>query len=269
MKIREALKADFGIDVLIMGGSGLSTDPFVVEPCSAADATRTQLNLLRGLGRGRCELWRLLSAERGFEVTSSIQCLRIETVSFSQDTIIVEKRSYCFDVSQVQGVPATNVLLIEWGDPRTTFYAPSQIGWLHFDGAINNSQTNEDLDISLLYSALGIKGTIYVCDAVFQSTSQTSLEKMRQEQLQLMCNQIHVLHPNAEAPWPIRLAGPFVLKYFLVGDDLAVAGVAILGRCCLKIRLTCFDDLRMRDLMNQTIQDLGRLVREAGIVRQQ
>ena len=116
MNLRQLLKADFGIEVLVQGGTGLPEDPFVIEPCSAADATRTQLNLLRGLERGRGEQWRLLEAA---PVAPAVQRLRIKTVLFTRDEIINETRGYYFDVSQVDGVPDAGTPLIEWGDPRT------------------------------------------------------------------------------------------------------------------------------------------------------
>ena len=77
MNLRQSLKADFGIEVLVEGGSGLPDDPFVIEPCSAMEATRTQLNLLRGFKRGRGELWRLLEAK---PVSPAVQRLRINIV---------------------------------------------------------------------------------------------------------------------------------------------------------------------------------------------
>jgi hypothetical protein len=72
MSIRDAFKADFGIDVLVERGIGQGDDPFMIESCSAIDAIRTQLNLLRGLGRGRRELWRLLQAEAAPEIGPAV-----------------------------------------------------------------------------------------------------------------------------------------------------------------------------------------------------
>jgi hypothetical protein len=152
VRLRQSLKDDFGIEVLVEGGSGLRDDPFVIERCSVAGAARTQLNLLRGLERGRGELWRLLQAEPAFDVAPAIQRLRIESVLFTQDEIITETRAYYFDVSKVDGVPDARAPLVEWSDPRTTFAAIYQIGWLHFDCAINNSQGKDVLDTALQYS---------------------------------------------------------------------------------------------------------------------
>ncbi|MBN9601094.1 MAG: hypothetical protein J0G28_15660 [Afipia sp.] len=260
MTIREALKADFGIDVLIRGGSGRIADPFVIEPCSSRYATRTQLNLLRGLGRGRQELWRLLESEAVPEVVSTIQKLRIETVAFTQDQIVSEVRSLYFDVSHVDGTPDASAPLIEWSDPRIAFCAPSQIGWLHFDGTIDNSQGDAILDTSLLYSALGAKAAIYIYGAADGRMEGASSSEIRERELQLVCNQVLAAHPDAKTPWPVHVAEPFVLQHFLIGEDMSIAGIAMLGSHCLKLRLTYSDDLKMRELMLNTIAELAKLI---------
>jgi hypothetical protein len=260
MNIRESLKADFGIDVLIRGGSGRVVDPFVIDPCSSRDASRTQLNLLRGLGRGRQELWRLLEAEAVPEVASTMQKLRIETVAFTRDQIVSEVRSLYFDVSHVDGTPDASAPLIEWSDPRTVFCAPSQIGWLHFDRAIDNNQGDAVLDTSLLYSALGAKAAIYIYGAADVRTDGVSSSEIRERELQLVCDQVQAAHPDAKTPWPVHVVEPFSLQHFLIGDDMSIAGIAMLGAHCLKLRLTYFDDLKMRELMVGTIQELAKMV---------
>jgi hypothetical protein len=184
MNLRQLLKADFGIEVLVQGGTGLADDPFVIEPCSATDATRTQLNLLRGLERGRGELWRLLEAE---PVAPAVQCLRIKTVLFTRDEIINETRGYYFDVSQVDGVPDAGTPLIEWGDPRTTFSAMYQIGWLNFDRATPNNQSKDVLDTSLHYSSVAAKATIYIYDSADPFTQERSPVERRAKELQSVC----------------------------------------------------------------------------------
>jgi hypothetical protein len=251
--LREALKNDFGIDVLIKCGHGLRDDPFVIEPCSAADATRTQLNLLRGLGRGRRELWRLLQAETVRDIGPAMQRLQIEAVSFTPQEVSTEVRGYYFDVSEVNGVPDAGTPLIEWTDPRTSFSAVSQIGWLHFDRSIDNSG-DERLDTSLQYSAIGAKATIYVYGSVGHPATE-----WRAKELHSVCSEVRSMHAHAEMPWPVRLAEPFALQYFLINENLSVAGIAVVGRHFLKFRLTYNDDPKMRELMNETIGEVARL----------
>jgi hypothetical protein len=261
MNLRQLLKADFGIEVLVQGGTGLADDPFVIEPCSATDATRTQLNLLRGLERGRGELWRLLEAE---PVAPAVQCLRIKTVLFTRDENINETRGYYFDVSQVDGVPDAGTPLIEWGDPRTTFSAMYQIGWLNFDRATPNNQSKDVLDTSLHYSSVAAKATIYIYDSADPFTQERSPVERRAKELQSVCDEIRAIQPNLEAPWPVQIAEPFALQAFLSGEAMTIAGLAVLERVFLKLRLTFFDDPKMRELMQETVQDVVRLAQTAG-----
>jgi hypothetical protein len=264
MNLRQLLKRDFGIEVLVQGGTGLADDPFVIEPCSAMDARRTQLNLLRGLERGRGELWRLLQAE---PVAPAVQRLRIKTVLFTRDEIISETRRYYFDVSQVDGVPDAAAPFIEWEDPRTTFSATYQIGWLNFDRATLNNQSKDVLDTSLHYSSVGATATIYIYESADPFTWERSPVECRAKELESVCDEIRAIQPNLEAPWPVQIAEPFAFQAFLSGEDMTIAGIALLGRLFLKLRLTFFDDPKMRELMQETIQDVVRLAQMAGAGR--
>jgi hypothetical protein len=242
-------------------GTGLADDPFVIEPCSATDATRTQLNLLRGLERGRGELWRLLEAQ---PVGPAVQRLRIETVLFTRDEIINETRRYYFDVSQVDGVPDAAAPLTEWEDPRTTFSATYQIGWLNFDRATPNNQSKDVLDTSLHYSSVGATATIYIYDSADPFTRERSPAECRAKELESVCDEIRAIQPDLEAPWPVQIAEPFAFQAFLSGEAMTIAGIAVLERMFLKLRLTFFDDPKMRELMHETVQDVVRLAETAG-----
>jgi hypothetical protein len=263
MSIRKALKADFGIDVLIERGVGLQSDPYVLEACSAADATRTQLNLLRGLGRGRGELWRLINVETGVGSAADLQKLRIESVRFTQQEIITETRAYYFDVSMVGGMPDAANPGAAWSDSRSRFSAEQQIGWLHFDRAIDNSGDSDRLDTSLQYSALLSKAAIYVYGSPDRSPSELSSADQRLAELHLVCEGVRLQHPGAEMVGAVVLAEPFVLQHFLIGDDMSVAGIADMGEHYLKLRLTYHDEPKMRELMSYTVSELSRLAMSA------
>lgn len=255
MSLRAALKEDFGIEVLLKSGTGSKSDPFLIEPCSALEATRTQLNLLRGLERGRGELWRLLTSEPAREIGPAIQRLRIATVLFTENEIINETRAYYFDVNQVDGLPDASIPTTEWSDPRTKFSAPFQIGWLHFDQAIDNNASGDALAITLQYSSLGAKAAIYI-----YGSANASAQGVVKQELQAVCDQVRKMHPDAESPWPVSLIKPFALQYFLIGDDMSIAGVGVLGPHLLKLRLTYFDDFKMRELMGEAVRELAQLV---------
>jgi hypothetical protein len=255
MKLRERLKADFGIDVRIASGNGLQADPFVIEACSVDEATQTQLDLMRGLGMGRNELWRILDAELLRGGNAPIQRLRIETVTFTPDQVITESRAYHFDLSSVKGLPTPESPRPAWSYPTSRFAADHQIGWLHFVKAVDNRPDDGRFDFSLVYSGRGAKATLYVYEPELPSTSLPGASRALLE-LQSVCEQVKQLQPAAETPWPIATAEPFLLQHFLIGDDLSIAGVCDLGAHFLKLRLTFTDDPKMRELMGFSISEL-------------
>jgi len=80
------------------------------------------------------------------------------------------------------------------------------------------------------------------------------------KELERTCDAVRSSHPNAKMPWPVHLLEPFALQHFLIGEDLSVAGVAIVGKHFVKVRLTYFDDAKMRELMHGSLRELSHLV---------
>ena len=54
--------------------------------------------------------------------------------------------------------------------------------------------------------------------------------------------------------------GPFATKFLLSGRDLTVVAIAEYGPFFIKLRLTEFDDPKLRQIMAGTLQDLSSLV---------
>lgn len=252
--LRDVLKSDFGIDVLLESGEGTRDDPYLIMPCPAAVAARTQLDLLRGLERGRGELWRTVRAETVAELGPSIQRIAIETVRFTADEVIRERRAYYFDLSQV-GAMTTPWPLTVWQDPRTRFQAAAQVGWLHFDQAIDNSPGGPSLNTSLLYSCLGGKLGVYVYEP--ESGAPADPGERRARELSIVSAGIRHMHPEAVTPWQVRVMGPFATEWLLIGKDLSVVGAGVLGPHFIKFRLTFVDGPEMRELMAPAIQELA------------
>ncbi len=175
---------------------------------------------------------------------------------FADKEIISETRALYFDITAVEGVPDAGVPVVEWSDVQTGFAAFSQVGWLHFDKAIDSAAGKSHLNTSLLYSGLGVKATLYV----YVSKFALSPIEAREQELTAACSLVQLAHPSAEMPWPTLPSGPFALQYFLIRDDLSVVGIAALGPHVLKLRLTYFDDPEMRKLMNATILEFAALV---------
>lgn len=267
MSIKLRLLADFGINVLIERGRGSRADPYVISPCSADMATQTQLDLLRGLGKERQELWRLTDAGMLKDAEAPIQILELKTFSLTPDEVITEFRSCYFDLSKVTGSPSPNNPGAAWLDLLTMFSAPYQIGWLHFEKMINNGGTSRR-DVTLFYDAFGAKAALYLYEANFSAASKECSSDGRIYELGVVCDEIRRQHPEAEVLGPPSLAEPFILRSFLINDKLSVVGIAIIADQLrrdqfVKFRLTFLDSFEMREKMRTTLDELRRLVNAA------
>ncbi|MDD3936164.1 hypothetical protein [Rhodoferax sp.] len=259
MNIRELLKRDFGIEVRISAGTGHRDDPFVVENCGAEDAALTQVQLLRGIARELGELWRIIEWKL-CEVDSTTEVMRIHTTRFTPTQIETETRGIYFDTRLVVGAPCLLHPLTSWRGPPGSPVLPYELGWLHFNEAVNNAPFAETFDQTIFYSGDGAKASVYVYDRSASNAGGTRDEELKHASALL-------LNPELRDPWPVIEMGPFAMKFFLLGNDMTAVGIAVCGPYFVKVRLTYFDDLKMRELMKFTLSELGTCVHSASTVK--
>ena len=158
MNIRELLKRDHGIEIQISGGIGRRDDRYVVDQCSAADSALTQVRLLRGLGRGLGELWRIVEW-KGCDFGSATEVIYIEAIRFTPEHIETITRSIYFDTRAVTGTPHLLHPLTSWSGPPGAPRLPYEMGWLHFDKVVNGGSSSEIFDQTILYSGMSAKAS--------------------------------------------------------------------------------------------------------------
>ncbi len=265
MNIRDLLKDDFGIDVRIASGMGSRNDPFVLEPCSVEDAARTQLETMRGLGMGRGQLWRTLEW-KPCEEGPATEVFRRQAVRFEPEQIETLQLASYFDSRAVSGSPCSLHPLTVWRGPEGTPSLPYELGWLHFDSASSASDEPGHLNETVYYSGQGVKATVYVYSRA--EADQRPTAEARKAELANVVAMAKGMNPQIEAPWPTMAAGPLSLQYLLADKNMTVAGVAASDRYFVKVRMTYFDDLKMREMMNSFLTALAERVEQAWIAGQ-
>lgn len=252
MNVRELLKRDYGIKVLISSGHGRQDDPYVLDKCDAEEAALTQVQLLRGIGLGLDVLWRILEwTPCGIGATTEV--IRIEAVHFTETKIETTTRGVYFDTSAVTGAPHTLHPLISWQGTMSAPALPFELGWLHFDQILNNADSGGPCDQTILYSGAGAKASVYIYSRPAEGRGAT-----RESELERVA--AVVLNPELQDPWPVIEVGAFAAKYFLSRADMTLVAVAVCGPYFVKLRLTYFDDRKMREMMNATLNALGACV---------
>lgn len=249
MNIKELLKQDQGIEVRISAGTGHRDDPFLVEKCTTEESALTQVQLLRGIARGRDELWRI--KEWGAcDAGSATEAIHIEALWFTPAQVLTETRDIYFDTRAVTGNPYSLHPLTSWQGPPGTLTLPYELGWLHFDEVLNNTHSTETFDQTIHYSCPGAKASIYV-----YAKSDSDAEIARITELKRASDIL--LNSELEDPWPVVEIGSLAMKFFLSSSNITAVGVAVSGSYFVKLRLTFIDDPKMRELMNSTLMTLS------------
>ncbi len=259
MNIRELLKRDHGIEVRVSAGTGRRDDPYVVEECGAEEAALTEAQLLRGIARGLGGLWRIIEW-KPCDVGSATEVIRIDALRFTPTQIETTTRGVYFDTRAVAGTPYSLHPLTSWRGPPDSLILPYELGWLHFDEALNNAPAAETFDQTILYSGAGAKASVHVY-------VRSAADAGGARDAELKRASAVLLNPELKDPWPVIEMGPFAMKFFLSGRDVTAVGVAVSGLYFVKVRLTHFDDLKMRELMSSTLKALGTCVQYASAVK--
>lgn len=209
MNIKDLLKNDQGMDVMISGGAGRRDDPYVVEKCVVAESALTQMQLIQGIERGMHEIWRITEWAPCNE-GSATEVIRTESVHFTEDKIETTDRALYFDTSDVSGSPYTLHPLVCWRSPDDLIVLPFELGWVHFSGVENNAESSHDFDQTIFFGGLWCKATVYV----YSRPPGDDVINMRDAEMMKVTSAIAQTLPDLEDPWPGIEIGPFALKYF-------------------------------------------------------
>jgi len=258
--IRELFKRDHGIDIKVSTGNGTSDDPYVVDNCSDVAAALTQVKLLRGITRVLSELWHIVEW-KPCDIGSATEVIRYNAIRFTQTQIETTTHTAYFDTRAVVGAPYLLHPLTAWRGPPGSPILPYELGWLHFDKAINNSPSAEKFDQTVLYSGAGARAGVNIT-----VRTDDNVKGVHHAELKNVVAMMRQLNPKIDETWPVFELGPFAMKFLLSGSEMTAVGVAVSGTYLVKVRLTFFDDLKMRELMNWTLSALATCVQNAAAV---
>lgn len=104
INLRAMLKADFGVDLPISGGTGNSRDAAVIIHYQVPnDYVAVEYTVLRCLGIGRRVEWKLLEQVLIEHNGKKLDQMKIETTETTDVEIIKQIESYYFDVTECFG----------------------------------------------------------------------------------------------------------------------------------------------------------------------
>lgn len=256
INLREMLKRDFGLELMISGGFGQShQEPIVIDNSEPFDASLTEMHVLRAIGKGRKILWRTLA--RTPMDNYRLEKFNIETKDVNPNEVITQRENYYFDVQSATKSSASLPAAVVFENKEAKLSLPYEIGWLHFDSLIDNEPTSPGLGQSLAYGAPGIKATIYVYDK--HRSGIAILGSVRSE-FESAVSDLIQLHPAARPLDSVQNINEMLLQTFTIDGELILIALTTHNEKFVKMRISYVNDPVLIDAVRQTIADFNGIV---------
>lgn len=262
VNIREMLKRDFGLDLHISGGLGQrKDDPIVILDTSPLAASFTQMQVLRGIGKGRGVLWRTLARTPVQDASTALEQVKIETKEVTNTEVITQVENYYFDISaSIQ--KGGSLPLAVTTSKGCSHNLPYELGWLHYDGSVDNEPHNPGLGQSVAYGAPGTKVTIYVYDKQ-QTNIPSSIEAEPViREFENAQSDLLKAHPAATPLAPAFSGKALHIRPFEVDGDVSLVALGVCRGKFVKARLTHVDDPILREVAKQFFSEMNALLSE-------
>jgi hypothetical protein len=198
MNLRDMLKRDFGLELKISGGHGLSRDdPIVVLNSNPLDASMTEMHVLRALGKEHSIIWRTLARTSVENDRVSLEQITIEKIESIASEISIQRMNYFFDVSMAVARGKFLPTVIAFSDKGSMLGLPYELGWLHFDGVTDHEPAAAGLVQSIAYGAPGIKATVYVYDRMLTDIPSDIDASVVRNELEVSVSELMKAQPTA------------------------------------------------------------------------
>lgn len=262
LMIKEMLKKDFGYDLDIDGGSGQSrTDPLIVNSGTERAAIQTELQVLRGLNRGRGVYWRALECNIVDTLNGKVLQRKIETKEFQKEKIVSQIENYYFQRPHAPySVEGQCTKYIIYRDPSIGVSFPSEMSWLHFADFVDYESSNPGLGYSLDYKGPEFNASVYVYPAGERG-------KNHRGEIRSAISDIEEVHgrDSIQKDWKMVERQDHSLYFFIpryAPEDVSIVAVISARGYFVKVRMTYLDDLVIRGISQDFFVDLLTLVRE-------
>lgn len=254
MNLRDMLKMDFGLELNIGGGFGQHRqDPIIVLDRNHVEASMTEMRVLKALGVGRGIHWRFLERNRVEMEHVSLEQIKIETKEFSVSETITTHSNYYFDVSRAMTERINLSSVIAFSDPVTHIQLPYELGWLHYDGLIDNEPQAAGLGKSIAYGAPGIKATVYLYDRRRTDIQINAGGSIVGDEFALAVSELMQVHPSARQVCDPSKSNILHFNIFDIGENISVLAVGVLRGKFIKLRITCTEHLLLHEILGQSI----------------
>lgn len=250
MNLKDTLKRDFGLELKISGGNGLSPDdPIIVLNSNPLEASMTEMHILRAKGKERSIIWRTLARTSIKSDQLSLEEIKIETIEATASKLT--EKNYYFDVSMAVARGKVLPTVIVFSDESSKLGLPYEIGWLHFDG-VTEYDASTGLGQSIAYGAPGMKATVYVYDRLRTDIPSDIDASIVRNELEAAVSELMEANPTAKPLGEANIKN-LLIQTFDIDGEFGVVALGVFRGKFIKLRITCVRDPLAFEVLNQSI----------------
>jgi hypothetical protein len=252
MNLRDMLKRDFGLELKISGGYGLSRDdPIIVLNSIPFDASMTEMHILRAIGKEHSTIWSTLARTPLENDRLSLEQITIRTIEVIASEIAIQKKNYYFDINMAVARGKVLPTVIAFSDKSSKLRLPYEIGWLHYDG-VTDYDAAAGLGQGIAYGAPGMKATVYVYDRMRTDIPSDIDASVVRSELEVAVSDLMKVQPTA-SPLAETNSKVLLIQRFNIDGEFSLIALGVCRGKFIKLRITCTPDPLLVEVVNQSI----------------
>ena len=240
LSLREVIKEEYGVDLPISGGVGLSQDdPVVINTSNQLDASNIQWRVIQSANQSLKRAW-LISNKLIFKDGDKLIEKVTTNVNYYQDKKPMRVVwDFYFDISGVifDRVPTYTYFPTVYVDRGSEIAVPFQISWVNFKNFIDNEKDNPGLGLTISYSCPTVKATFYIYNNQIPRIDPKEDYDLIAEEFDNSVSQIDGVEIKSKLLNSIESEGFFKKAFKVGGEDSYILFTAINNYFC-KFRVT-------------------------------
>ena len=168
--LKESIKRDYGFDLPISGGTGLSQDdPIIINTEDPLRAPNIQWRIIESINHAFKRAWLITNKKIFKDGDKLIEKVTTNVNYFKDEKPIRSVTEYYFDITSVlfQTVPNYTYFPTAYVDPESKIAIPFQISWLNFKEYFDNEPDSPGDGLTISYYCPSIKAHFYIYNKKF------------------------------------------------------------------------------------------------------
>lgn len=262
--LKESIKSDYGFDLPISGGVGLSADdPIIIDTFDEIDAPNIEWRVIDCVSRSLESAWFLYDKKISKLNDRLIEKVTIAVNYYKDKTPTKVVRDYYFDISSVKfnEIPIYTYFPTVYIDPKSKVAIPFQFGWLNFREYFDNEKDSTGDGMTFTYACPMIKGTLYIYNKGLDKIDMYENRNLMIDEFEESASQIDGEESKSELFNSVDFNN-FLTRAFIVNDMDSFIIFTVINNYFFKFRLTKNNDPLAKEMILHVIEQVRHILNQ-------